>query len=124
MTRQQIGQRGEDLAAKYLQAQGYTLIARNWHCQYGELDVVAQINAVLVFVEVKTRQTSELRQGEEIAFASITPQKRDRVVKSVYCYLDEHGHDANTSWRVDVLTVSIRYDGWSKVNHVEDAFDW
>jgi len=124
MTRQRIGQRGEDLAAQYLQSQGYTIVARNWRCQYGELDLVARHTDTLVFVEVKTRQSYNLKAGMEQAFAGITPHKREKVIKAVYAYLEDHNHSADTLWRVDAIGVTLTYDNRVKIDHVEDAFDW
>lgn len=49
------GKHGEELAAVYLQAQGYQIVFRNFYSKYGELDIVAKKNNLLVFVEVKTR---------------------------------------------------------------------
>ena len=50
---QQTGDTGENLAIQYLEKQGYKILAQKWHCQYGELDIVAQHTQTLVFVEVK-----------------------------------------------------------------------
>ena len=55
--RREIGHRGEDLAAEWYQAHGYEVIARNWRCRAGELDIVARKGSELVFCEVKARSS-------------------------------------------------------------------
>jgi putative endonuclease len=57
--RKEIGQRGEDIAVDYLRSQGWRILARNWRCSNGELDVVARDPwGVVVFCEVKTRRST------------------------------------------------------------------
>ncbi len=55
MNKRQQGGIGEDIAAKYLQKQGYKILQRNYFCHFGEIDIVAQDGAYIVFVEVKAR---------------------------------------------------------------------
>lgn len=54
-SRREIGQLGEDLAVRFLEDAGWTVVARNWRCRYGELDVIAVDGVALVVVEVKAR---------------------------------------------------------------------
>jgi len=124
MDKQKIGNRGEQIAASYLQAEGYTLVARNWRCQFGEIDLIMQQNGMLVFVEVRTRRAQKLQTGEELAFASITPRKRQRLIKSVHGYLNKNDLE-DIVWRVDVVAVVLIYDSdRHHVQHVEDALGW
>ena len=55
--RREIGHRGEDLAAEWYEAHGYEVVARNWRCRAGELDIVARKGSELVFCEVKARSS-------------------------------------------------------------------
>jgi putative endonuclease len=114
-----LGQRGEQLAAAYLQQHGYTIVTTNWHCSRGELDIVARKNDTLVFVEVRTRHAD----SAESAFESIRPTKQSRVQKAAYLYLAEHKlHDA--SWRIDIIAVALPRSGSPLIEHIEDALDW
>ncbi|MGD9099964.1 MAG: YraN family protein, partial [Anaerolineae bacterium] len=70
--RRGLGRRGEELAAAELVQRGYTIRQRNWHCPDGEVDIVAEHDGWLVFVEVRTRRGRDLGSPE----ASITPAKR------------------------------------------------
>ncbi len=115
---QSLGQWGETTAARHLQQQGYTLIRSNWHCTYGEIDLVMQHGEMLVFVEVKTR-----RQSLSEAFASVTPAKREKLINAAESYLAAHYPEESPNWRIDVVGIS----GTPKqplIHHVEDALDW
>ena len=100
--RQAVGQRGEAYAAQFLTARGYTIRARNWRCAVGELDLVAERDGVLVFVEVRTRHGDRLGTPEE----SITPAKRAKLIAAAQTYLDEHDA-ADRDWRIDVVAIEI-----------------
>jgi putative endonuclease len=117
---QKTGQHGEALAIDYLCSNGYQIITQNWHCTYGEIDIVAQRQGPLVFVEVRSRHA----ETTEAAFASITPRKRERMINSVYVYLDAQELPAETDWRIDVIGIAFPHSGSPKIDHVENALDW
>lgn len=114
------GAAGERIAIKYLRAQGYTIVDRNWSTVVGELDIVAKRDDQLVFVEVKTRRGV----STESALESVTAAKHERTLKAVYQYLHKHDIDAESGWRIDVIGVAIAANGRPRIDHVEDAFDW
>ncbi len=68
--RQRLGRWGEGVAATHLEAHGYTILARNWRCAAGEIDLVARDGETLVFVEVKTRRGRAYGAPEE----ALTPR--------------------------------------------------
>lgn len=106
------GRRGESEAAAYLQKCGYLVLARNWRCAGGEIDIIALHQNQIVFVEVRQRVTAEA------AFESITPRKRQRVMHAVETWLSQHD-PVDQVWRIDIIAVSR-----AGVEHREDAFDW
>lgn len=114
-----LGARGEALAQQYLINQGYEIITCNWSTRYGEIDIIARSNGVIVFVEVKTRQGRDT----ESAFAGISRAKHERLVKAAYQYLHEHELD-DARWRMDAIGIALRGRGGPVIDHVEDAFDW
>lgn len=71
----QLGRRGEQIATRWLEEHGYTILERNWRCPRGEIDVVSTIGESIVFVEVKTRST--LDYGHP--FEAITAAKKARL---------------------------------------------
>lgn len=102
--RAEIGSFGEQLAVDHLQGLGLRIVARNWRCRYGELDVIAadDATATVVFVEVKTR-TSDRFGGVEQA---VTPAKVRRLRRLAGLWLSQQ----RTGWaavRIDVVTVRI-----------------
>ncbi len=116
---QKTGAYGEQLARKYLERKGYTIIATNWHCAYGEVDIIAEYGEILVFVEVRTRHSNTT----ETAFASITPQKRERLIKTAYSYLNETERD-DELWRIDMIAIALQYGQTPLIQHREDVLDW
>jgi putative endonuclease len=118
-TRQAFGQQGERLAAQYLQQRGCALLAANWRCPHGEIDLIMQQGETLVFVEVKTRRSATTAP----AFTAITPRKRQRLIAAAQAYLAAY-HDDQIAWRVDAVAVAIPPRGQPIIEHVEDALDW
>jgi len=114
--RQGLGRRGEDLAAQYLAGKGYEIIARNWRCRAGELDLVAGDGGCLVFVEVRARRGRALGSPEE----SITPAKQARLASLAEAYVQMQ--DWAGDYRIDVI--AIEYDRRGRllrVDHYENA---
>jgi putative endonuclease len=104
--RKRLGDAGERLAAAWLEAHGYHVLARNWRCPYGELDLIAERDGELVFVEVKTRRGERMGAPEE----AITPTKRRRLIASTLSYLAEQGAEDHP-YRIDVLAVALAPSG-------------
>jgi putative endonuclease len=100
MERQALGQRGEDLACRTLEARGYHILHRRYRTRYGEIDIVAQHGGVLVFVEVRARGNG--RFGG--AAASVTAQKQQRVAAMAESYLGLEGQQERLC-RFDVVAV-------------------
>jgi putative endonuclease len=98
--RTELGRRGEDAAAAHLAAKGLQVVARNWRCRHGEIDIVASEGGTLVFCEVKTR--SGLGFGSPLS--AITPVKQARLRRLVGVYLaDSGGHPGPV--RIDAVGI-------------------
>ncbi len=117
-TRQQTGQRGEDIAARYFAANGYAIVTRNWRCPTGELDLIAEKDNTLVFVEVRTRRSSRYGSPEE----SITPAKQARLIELAHTYMQQM-QPPHPAWRIDVVAIWLRR-GDPHINHIENAVGW
>ncbi len=111
-----LGRRGEDAAAQYLQGRGMTIVARNWRCTTGEIDIVAREGSVLVFCEVKTRRG--LRYGPPLE--AITPAKAARLRRLAGAWLAESGGHAGQI-RIDAVGILWYRDGLLDVRHVLGA---
>ena len=112
-----LGRWGEDLAVQHLQGAGYEVLARNWRCREGEIDIVARAGAVLCFVEVKTR--SGLGFGEPAE--AVSPQKARRLRVLAGRWLAVHRQPGWSDLRFDVVSVLRTADG-PRVTHLEGAF--
>ena len=101
-SRTRLGTRGEELARRFLQEQGYTILTTNYRCSWGEVDIVARDGEELVFVEVRTRRSADYGTPEE----SITAAKAQRLVATAGDYLQQHA-DAEASWRIDLVSIRM-----------------
>lgn len=115
--RQGLGRRGEALAAEKLNALGYEIVARNYRCAAGEIDLVARQGEVWVFVEVRARRGRRFGMPEE----SITPRKRRHLIAAAHTYLQEN-QLADVSWRIDLVAVELSARGLLlRVEVIENA---
>jgi putative endonuclease len=115
--RGQLGRRGEDLACERLVALGLRIVARNWRCRSGEIDVVAAAPDLLVFCEVKTRRG----HGYGTPAEAVTPAKRTRLRLLAAAYLAAVEHPP-CAVRFDVVTITWPRGGAPVVDHLQAAF--
>jgi putative endonuclease len=115
--RQGLGRTGERLAADKLISCGYHILERNFRCRYGEIDLVAEDEHDLVFVEVKTRRGDAYGRPEE----AVTPRKQRKIIEVAGYYLDLH-ECWERSWRVDVVAVQLSAGGkLEEIRHYQHA---
>ena len=109
------GQVGEVRATNYLEAKGLRILARNWRCSIGELDIVAKEDENIVFVEVKSAgKESDFRPEDRV-----NHEKQKRIKRLARAYLKSQRLDAPV--RYDIVTV-IWHEGEVKIEHFENAF--
>jgi putative endonuclease len=104
--RQGLGRTGERLAAERLEECGYRILERNFRCRYGEIDIVAEEDQELVFVEVKTRRGDRYGLPEE----AVTARKQRTIMQVAAYYLDQH-ESGHRLWRIDVVAVQLSVGG-------------
>lgn len=98
-----IGKNGEDIAAKYLEKQGYKILDRNVRfSKFCEIDIIALDKNTLVFVEVKTRKTDFCGQPIE----AITKTKYQHIKQGIFLYLQEHTQYKN--YRIDGISILLK----------------
>ncbi|MEJ2759909.1 MAG: YraN family protein [Anaerolineales bacterium] len=95
-----FGKWGEDRAQEWLEKRGYELVARNFHTEYGEIDLVMQKENCLHFVEVKTRRTKRFGNPEE----AVTETKMAHMVDSAQRFLQLHP-EFSGDWQIDVMAI-------------------
>ena len=114
--RQILGRWGEEAAAEYLSANGYTLLARNLRTSHGEIDIVASKGGLLVFVEVKTRSSHAFAYPED----SVTCRKQAYMLSAAEDYLTAHP-ESGESWQFDVIAVEGTPGGKAQIEHFENV---
>jgi len=107
------GQRAEDLCAELLRKAGLRILARNWRCRLGEIDLVAQEAGTLVFAEVRLRRDARFGGAAE----SVTAAKRARIVAAARLYLAGR---AEAPCRFDVLLLDVLAP--ARVQWIRNAF--
>lgn len=116
LSTRQKGNIGEDKACEFLSAHGYTILDRNYRIRSGEIDIVASIDDVIVFVEVKSLPHGNI----EILSHELNSTKQKKIIKTSKSYLQNHRQYNNRLIRYDVLAVDV--PGLDPVHHIVNAF--
>lgn len=111
---QRIGKWGEEKAEDYLIQKGYEIIGRNIRTPYGEIDIIAKLKDMIIFVEVKTRTSNKMGLPEE----SITPRKQEHMIACAEHYAMENELD---QWQIDVISIEGKSGLTPKVTYFENA---
>ena len=98
-----IGQGGEALVKQHLLQQGWQIHQQNWHCRWGEIDLIAQCDRNLAFVEVKTRRRSGWDAGGVMA---VSLSKQEKLIKTAIYFLMENPELHELNCRFDIALVS------------------
>jgi putative endonuclease len=116
-----LGRRGETLARKHLRKAGLKILARNYACAHGEIDLVAfrPRDEMVVFVEVKTRTSDRYTEP----YGAVDAAKQRKLRKTAAHYLAAKARDRDVSHRFDVVSITAGPDGPPRVEHIESAFD-
>lgn len=115
-TKKDIGNLGEDFTARYLEAKGCEILARNYFIRGGELDIVAKKGSIIHVVEVKTRKPHPLATGEQ----AITPKKIARIVKAANAFLIANELDLTCVF--DVAIVEANNGKITDFKYIQRAF--
>ena len=111
---------GEKLTAQYLTSLNFKIIAKNFHSRYGELDLVAVNENLILFVEVKTRKADSLVLPAEAVFNS----KIKKIIKTAAIFLEKNTKFNFLQPRFDVSEVVIKSLNSVNLNYIENAFDF
>lgn len=97
-----LGGWGENKAAAFLESSGYAILCRNYRSLYGEVDLIAQKDEIVYFIEVKTRRGLSFGRG----FESVTQRKFQKIQKTAECYI--HTESLNKEVRVAVVSIDLQ----------------
>jgi len=121
MKKTEIGAWGENCAAEQLEKEGYRICCRNFRCRFGEIDLIAEKEDMLAFVEVKLRRSSSHGQARE--FVTASKQRKLRTTASFY--LAGHAWAQALQPRFDVFEIDAPQgpEGPVRFEHLKDAFE-
>lgn len=119
-----LGERGEELAVKYLKKNGYKILERNFTNTFGrrlgEIDIIAKKKKEIIFVEVKTRKLDE--HNNALPEENITPRKLHKLSKIANNYI-KNNNLIDTPYRFDAISVWVSNDyKINKIKHIESIF--
>ena len=115
--RGRLGARGERIALKHLEAKGYRILDTNYRCRWGEVDIVAEHDRCMVFVEVRTRRSMEYGTPQE----SLTRRKQEKLVATAETYLQDLPAPPD-AWRIDLVAIRLSGAGTTpQIEHIENA---
>ncbi len=113
----ELGKTGEELAAEYLARKGYTIRHVNWNLHKGyELDIVAEIDGEIVFVEVKTRRPGSVQRPED----AVDSKKIRHICRAADLYVREFGIDM--FYRFDIISILCKDENDFELEHFPNAF--
>lgn len=122
---QQTGNRGEALVADHLTAQGWQILARQWRCRWGELDLVAQKGSTLAFVEVKTRSlNARSADWDPIGLEAVGAAKQNRMIRAAALFLSQNPQLERLNGRFDVALVQSVQQQSSGLKPDRDPGQW
>ena len=110
-----LGQEGETIARRYLEQHGYEILETNWRIGHLEADIIAYHDHHIVFIEVKTRTSTDYGDPDEF----VDQKKRQSYIRLANAYILEH--DRNEEARFDIISVVIDTTG-TQINHLIDAY--
>lgn len=116
-TKDELGRRGETLAAAHLESRGFDVVDRNWRCRQGEIDLVAIDGDEYVFVEVKTRSSTNFGTPLD----AITPQKLARLRRLAVAWCASHTR-IHYRIRIDAIGILAPRGGPIVIDHVERVY--
>ncbi len=114
MNKRQIGSEYEKIACEYLNDKGYTIVATNYRCKLGEIDLIAQKQEVLVFCEVKFR--ANLDKGDPL---EAIHAKKQRIISRCASWYMQENYLSDIECRFDVIGILD-----TEITHIEDAFPY
>ena len=119
MSTKETGGWGEALAAGYLKAHGCTVLETNWRCRFGEIDLIAEQDGMLLFVEVKLRTNLQYGMPREY----VTAKKQEKLRAAALLYLSERGLDVPARFDVaEVYTDAHHNASRTRIAYIENAF--
>ena len=125
--RKNLGFFGENLAARYLESKGYKILFRNYQKPWGEIDIIAEEEGVIVFCEVKTSKNiiSSIDEESDNAFnpeVRVNPKKMSHIVRTASIFMNSNRRYLDKEWRVDIVSILLnKLDKKASLKHFKNV---
>ncbi len=111
LDKKEVGKLGEEIAVKFLKSKGYKILDRNFEKQvvslkFGEIDIIARKDGVIIFCEVKTLSSEKGFSPEQ----RVNLKKVERIAKLAEIWLDEQGKGQEVRWQIDLLAIVLDFN--------------
>ena len=114
-----IGLEGEKRVAHFLRQRGFNVIKRNYQCRYGEIDIIAENDEYILFVEVKTRKENALISGVD----AVDAKKQSKITLTAQDYIVKTNCQKQPRFDVAEVTVKEKAEGFGfSLKYIENAF--
>lgn len=123
MTTKEIGDIGERAAARFMKKNGYKIKGRNCHFSHNELDIIAENNEFILFIEVKTRTFSPNENSlYGVPSSALTRAKQARLINAAMTYLSQNPTSKQPRMDVIEIWLDVNKKEVVKLNHITDAY--
>lgn len=110
-----VGKKGEEIALEYLQNKGYKILESGWRFKHKEIDIIAENENCLIFIEVKTRTDNYWGNPEEF----VTKSKQKFLIQAAEAYVEEKEYEGES--RFDIIAITLKND-CEDIDHIIEAF--
>ncbi len=116
--RSDFGQWAESNVAQYLKQKYYSVLDRNYQKKWGEIDIIAEKNGILIFVEVKANKKEVSGFEPE---NRVSPEKLRRMNRAIQTYLAAKKYSSDQDWQIDIVSLTLDHDrGVAKIKHFKN----
>ena len=112
----ELGKRGEEIATEFIRNKGYIILETNWKHRKAEIDIIAKVDEVLIFIEVKSRSSTYFGRPETF----VDSKKQQLIADAASVYMEEVGHEWEV--RFDIISILFHNEVYQSVDHIKDAF--
>lgn len=123
-SKRKFGNKGEEIAYKFLRSNGYKILLTNYQKRIGEIDIIASKKECLHFIEVKTR-TIESVEMYGLPEEAVNFHKKKKLIRTALFYLSENKFSDDKQWQIDVISIILdTANNKAKINHIENAITY
>ena len=123
-SKRKFGNKGEEIAYKFLKSSGYKILLTNYQKRIGEIDIIASKKECLHFIEVKTRTIKSVEKYG-LPQEAVNFYKKKKLIRTALFYLSENKFSDDKQWQIDVISIILdTANNKAKINHIENAITY